>query len=423
MRILEHIFFLPKGVRTAKPAMLLLALWMLAWAVARKFFRQRNTSRTSQPKRILFVAVGGLGDALMIIPVVRLLREAEPDAEITLATASNSAGKEIYAALPALYNRLEIYDAEPKSWHEAMQQNRQWIERDFDEVLVSYISSFGIFYVLPALVSGTRQRIMLVDEHYMRSFYQWLFSEARVLNRKAERRSEIEMHSDLLSSGLGGLGITATPDRTWTLPVRDAAKLAATEWLKSQSLWDAAGQQAARFVLVHAGSFQQQDYKRYPVEKYAAVIDALWLRGFKAVVIGTPAERESFERLRSLCTAPLTACFGLELFTVCAIIEHAALFIGNDSGLGHLSILFNRPTVRIFGPSYYYGFRAWKPGPFKDVFQPLECTPCLRLAILETKGLNAYTCGHRACLADISARTVLEAVADVLPEKIFASSP
>jgi ADP-heptose:LPS heptosyltransferase len=39
------------------------------------------------------------------------------------------------------------------------------------------------------------------------------------------------------------------------------------------------------------------------------------------------------------------------LLPTIGLLAHAAVFVGNDSGLTHLAAAFDRPTVAIFGPS------------------------------------------------------------------------
>jgi heptosyltransferase-1 len=59
-----------------------------------------------------------------------------------------------------------------------------------------------------------------------------------------------------------------------------------------------------------------------------------------------------------------------------AVIKHARLVIGVDTGLSHLGVAFRRPMVALFGPTIPYT----DPGCAQTVVlhEPLPCSPCKR---------------------------------------------
>ena len=44
-----------------------------------------------------------------------------------------------------------------------------------------------------------------------------------------------------------------------------------------------------------------------------------------------------------------------------AAIDRAALFVGNDSGLMHVSAALGRPTLGLFGPTEWWLYGPWGP--------------------------------------------------------------
>lgn len=101
------------------------------------------------------------------------------------------------------------------------------------------------------------------------------------------------------------------------------------------------------------------DRKVWPAERFVALFEALAapgqpLAGARAVILGGPGAQE-----RAMA-APVLAALGdravdlagsLSLPEAAAVLARCALFIGNDSGLMHLSAAAGAPTLGLFGPS------------------------------------------------------------------------
>lgn len=99
--------------------------------------------------------------------------------------------------------------------------------------------------------------------------------------------------------------------------------------------------------------------KIWPAERFVALYRALTapdapLAGARAAVLGGPGEAE-----RAMA-APVVEALGdravdlvgrLALPEVAAVLKRCALFVGNDSGLMHLSAATGAPTLGLFGPS------------------------------------------------------------------------
>jgi heptosyltransferase-3 len=108
---------------------------------------------------------------------------------------------------------------------------------------------------------------------------------------------------------------------------------------------------AARLVVVHPGSGSEA--KRWPLENFAALLEALTAEPrVRIVVVAGYAEAGVVDRLLPLLrdAKPLVAIDWL-LPPTAALIAHAAVFVGHDSGLTHLAAAFGRPTVALFGPT------------------------------------------------------------------------
>ncbi|MBV1799893.1 glycosyltransferase family 9 protein [Siccirubricoccus sp. G192] len=99
--------------------------------------------------------------------------------------------------------------------------------------------------------------------------------------------------------------------------------------------------------------------KTWPAERFVALFRALTapgapLEGARAAILGGPGAEEA------AMAAPVLAALGedavdlvgrLSLPEAAAVLARCALFVGNDSGLMHLSAATGTPTLGLFGPS------------------------------------------------------------------------
>jgi heptosyltransferase-2 len=136
--------------------------------------------------------------------------------------------------------------------------------------------------------------------------------------------------------------ITAQELPTPALEVPPSLARQAQEWLRKRC------GPASRAVALHPGSGGLR--KCWPVECFAALAEQM--EG-PVVLLEGPADREPCRRLEGLLAGPKrpARASGLSLPAVAALIAQCRLYVGNDSGLTHLSAALGVATVAIFGPT------------------------------------------------------------------------
>jgi ADP-heptose:LPS heptosyltransferase len=96
--------------------------------------------------------------------------------------------------------------------------------------------------------------------------------------------------------------------------------------------------------------------KVWPADRFAGafrILAASVVPDAVAVVLGGPgpAERAMAEPLLTALPGAVDLVGAVSLPEAVAVLERAALFIGNDSGLMHLSAAAGAPTIGLFGPT------------------------------------------------------------------------
>ena len=200
------------------------------------------------------------------------------------------------------------------------------------------------------------------------------------------------------ASGVVGTFVLSSPESYPPAPVVRPSH-AALE--RASHLWCDLGLGDGRLaVVVHPGS--GGDWKRWPVERFALVIDHLTEAGVGAVLVQGPADADVVPRVVGCIRGkrpPVVSGLGVE--ELAALLSLASCYLGNDSGVTHLSAAVGTPTVAIFGPT---DPAQWAPrgGHVVVLRSEQECAPC--------GGTRGAVCPRRLCLESIGVERVTEVV-------------
>jgi heptosyltransferase-2 len=102
-------------------------------------------------------------------------------------------------------------------------------------------------------------------------------------------------------------------------------------------------------VLIHPGSGGVK--KCWAVENFIHLAGRLKDRGYKTIFLLGPAEQERFKEniLESIRRFPILQ--DLSLTEVLQVLACSGGYVGNDSGISHMSACLGKPTLAIFGPT------------------------------------------------------------------------
>jgi ADP-heptose:LPS heptosyltransferase len=162
------------------------------------------------------------------------------------------------------------------------------------------------------------------------------------------------------------------------------------------------------FVILHPGAGDPR--KRWPLEKFAAVGNAIAWSGAGMVIIGTPAEKEIADRLVRLMSAEvINLCGQTSINGLTGLLYRASVVVSNDSGPLHLAAAVGTPTVGI----YWLGNAIMAAPTTRSYHRPaiawrIHCPVC---------GLDTTRndCGHDVSwVADISQEEVIESAIELL---------
>jgi len=339
-------------------------------------------------RRILVCATGGVGNTILLLPLLRVLRRALPGAALDLL----------------LTNRTAARLAEDCGWADAVLcvEERQWYvgfapirlfldlrSRRYDICLRTFLTAPEMLRAsLAAGMSGAPIRVAYgtPDSNPFETH----------LLPPDESVAEIDRHLALAAA----IGLEAAPEVG-----RFSAPTRGSDWAR-RYLAGVAG--AERSLLgIHPGSDAGFEAKRWPAHRFGEVAALAGSRlGARVVFVGGPEDREAIEVARRVAGPGALVAVGQDIVETAGLVERCAAFVSNDSGLMHLASAMGVPTLAIFGPTDPVKNRALDPATVV-LRLGLDCSPCAR-------SMATRLCINRPCLADLGTGAVMRLLEPLL---------
>lgn len=342
--------------------------------------------------RILLRATNWVGDVAMSLPAVRALRASFPKDEFAILARPWVA--DLYRLRPEVD---EVLVEESSGAHAGTEGRRRLAaelrRRSFDRAVI-FPTSFGTAWTLQQ--AGIPDRIGWAAE-----------GRAPLLTKALPQRLHRGRHQvwkHLLLAEAAGAARPAAPDASWDVSTETAAA--------GRALLSATGLADRPFAAVHLASFAHAA-KRWELPRFAALLDRLAAdQGLAAVLLGSAGE--AGVNAEASAMSKRATLFDLSgrstLPEVLGILSLSRLFVGNDSGIGHLAAAVGTPTVVVFGPTDPDATRPWD-GPRGDG-RPVRVAVARRRTVCAPCRFDVCPLDHR-CMTGLDVETVLGAVASV----------
>ncbi|MBD3246198.1 MAG: lipopolysaccharide heptosyltransferase II [Candidatus Omnitrophica bacterium] len=309
-----------------------------------------------ESRNILVVSVNWLGDAVMLTPGLKAVKERFPASRLSVMCVTRL--EEFFSGNPYV-DEVLVFDE--KTHHAGIkakiEYSRNLRARNFDIVFCVQRSLTRLLLCalagIPERVGYSRRKTALLLTHRV--------SDPGDRIHRQDRYCLLFEH--------------------YGIPVREKMNFVSVpEFARSESNALLSGVLGRADHLVGVQPSANWDAKRWPPQRFAAVCDKLIREKNCAVVcIGTEGDRSVVEQMSALMEEPLYNLLGkTTLLSLCAVLEHCDLFLSNDSGPAHVSAGLGIPTVVLFGPT-----DARVTGPrgsrVKVLQKPVSCTiPCYR---------------------------------------------
>jgi ADP-heptose:LPS heptosyltransferase len=315
------------------------------------------------PRRVLCILSGGLGDKLMALPAVRLLRHTFPRAHFVLQ----------FIGSPAPFFEYEA-DEVVRFRPEERGRRLRFAAGGYDVVFVSSAGVFDLWNEVCTLASRARIR--------MGPRYRHVPCTQTVYNRSFVYGSDHETVVNWLGAGVAAstIGPLAYPLAQNLAPTRDRRG------------------KDSRVIGLHVGSGPGGEKKRWPSNYYRELIQILSPNGISFLLIGSKDERPIMEEACiGIPRVSIQDCSSTDQF-VDAVLQ-CDLVIGNDSGICHLSAALGLPVVTIMAAT-----------------DPAKCAP-----VADCGEIVSVSCERGFCYW--SGRRCIRCIDTIPPARVAASAP
>jgi lipopolysaccharide heptosyltransferase I len=292
----------------------------------------------TDPRRILIVRLGSMGDIVHALPVLAAFRDRWPDAEVDWLVEARHAP--FLDLVPGVTERVLLDSRRlggERGWPAVVGRLRA---RRYDLAIdvQGLIKSAGL-----ARLAGARETIGFARGHVREGPAAWFYT-ARVDPGPA--RHVIDRNLALATrAGASGAG------RRFEIrvPAPGAATAAALDAL------------GLRFIVLNAGGGWPN--KRWPADRFAALAAHLHERcGLPSLAIWGPGERLLADAVAAPGPPAVSIAPTLSLADLVAILGRAALVVSGDSGPLHVAAALGTPVVGIYGPTDPIRNGPWAAG-------------------------------------------------------------
>jgi ADP-heptose:LPS heptosyltransferase len=266
--------------------------------------------------RILIIRGGAIGDFILTLPALALVREAFPAAHIEIigyrhivslaegrfyADASRSIE---YGPLAGFFARNGTLDEELRGYFSGFQQVISYLF-DPDSIFATNLARAGVKHFLNAHV----------------------------------RIDDSAHASQQLARPLQGLALYLESHAAIVHPT-EADRLAADSIFPEEK---------DLFVAIHPGSGSPR--KNWPSERWRELIEHLLHVKQRIVMVGGEADGKPLTELEAAFAGRVVVVRDVPLPHLAALLARSRLFIGHDSGISHLAAAAGAPCLLLFGPT------------------------------------------------------------------------
>jgi len=284
--------------------------------------------KVHQVNSILIIHSCGIGDLLMFTPALRILHDAYPEASIDFLIGED--------ALIDIVDRFsfvsDIFQYE-SGWNYYLLKSMR--KKHYDLSILTADKNPVKASVLMRVIGAQRRA-----GNYLR-YKQPLLTDQTEIDVNIHR---VEQNLKLVSAILG------TPiddmEKAVALPVYPEELADARQMLEDKDVL------RAPLIAVHAGGHPSNMQKRWPVEHLTELLSII-ADNVKChfLIFGTDAEQDECAYICRTLANRAIPIMGVSLGKVLSLLRYCKIYIGNDSGVGHMAASQGVPTLTVFGPT------------------------------------------------------------------------
>lgn len=318
--------------------------------------------------KILIIRPGGIGDAIFLLPLLRVIK-SEPNS-LKIDILCEKRNFEVFKSQAEVCDTIFCYDI--------LSDFCQLLNKKYDVIIDTeqwhYLSALVAYFTKSPINVGFATRPLRSK----------LFNIAISYDENAYELNNFQNLFMLVFS-----------------PIRNATTIVSSFKVDQQHLDWAKTQFNKNYVALFLGA--SIPLRRLTQEQTLDIIKSLVDKSFAIALLGGRDIVKTGQEISSLTSSSQVQNFigKVSLNETAALIKGSQFFVGPDSGIMHLACAVGTPTTAIFGPG---NVKKWGPQGKNDKIVSLhvECSPCTRF------GYTVPTCkGSYCCIKKIKIDSML----------------
>ena len=352
----------------------------------------RNSGKSEAPRQLVVLGFGGIGNHLMLVPVMTCLKQSHPELKVNVVVPSGSCA-ELLTKNPDIASVSVMDIGRINGVARYFRAGRALSALKPDVVL----AAAGTDPVAGSLISFFSGAPLRVGEDWKgRGFLYTHKIKAK------QTISELQQNVSL-AKFLGGKAMPSLPLLYLSADEVEEGR----RWIGQQKI-----PAEAKILGIHPGCGREQEWKRWEIDRYIRVSKEITTRdNVWSIFFFGPDEDDLISSVEAADAGAAVIYRGKgSIRKTAAIIGCCDLFLSNDSGLRHIAVALDVRSVGIFGPTSIEK-NSLGGDKHRAVFQEnVVCRPC------------HYTrwwlaCGdERPCLRLISANDLVTVLLEMLSQ-------
>ncbi|MGR3176587.1 MAG: glycosyltransferase family 9 protein [Candidatus Anammoxibacter sp.] len=372
-------------------------------------------------QKILIIRLSAIGDVVNVLPALKVLRTSFPSAHITWLVEDRA--KDVIYGNPDL-NEIIVFPR--KQWQKEICKPSTFLSVIFRAITFFKSLRKSEFDLIIDFQGNLKSGLMtmfsgkcikLGFDSYASKEWNHLFTN-RHAHLANERIHRIDKNLELLKSIRS---IKSTNIDAGNVQPQIIVNQKDNDYISD--FLDKNTDREKRLVVIHPGTSEFGEYKRWPVANYALLTDMLIERLNVSALLtwGGPSDLKIVEEITSLMKRDaIISCQTQSIKQLTEIIRQSYIFISGDTGPMHIASILRKPIIAIFGPKdpvIYGPYTHSKDVSSKGnkcesdnqnintriIRKDIPCSPCKK-----------RTCNHNTCINNISPDEVFEVTSELL---------
>jgi len=348
-------------------------------------------------KKCLIFFTIGIGDSLMVTPVLESLRVLDSEFEFD-ALAMSSPIRDILSN-NQIFGKVHFIDFLKKGTFKSFIEILKLRKEKYDRSILVFPSNHFKYQIVHYLLGAKKRYSFEYQEKTFPNLY--FLSQNRIMEDR-------DIHAVENNYELFEFALSKKLERTSPMKITiDKTSLSfADEFISKNGLID-------RIIIgIHAGSdvFKNMINKRWSYKNYGNLCKKFSEDKYHVLIFGGQSEYELNDKINNISPNNTTVVKNTNFIQSCALINKCKCFISGDTGLMHTAAALQVPSVNIFGPTNSIYTEPYKAEHFvvKKDYRCISCYEYSRIPLICNQD-KKYK-----CLKDITVEEVYKEVIKLL---------